>query len=290
MATVPRRAVRRASFLAIAWLYFIPLVSGPQSVAPAFHYAAGRVFDGETVLSAAAFSYAAPSLIMAQDDETRFARLRRDMVDSQLRARDISDKRVLEAMGSVPRHLFVPPASRGEAYEDYPLPIGEGQTISQPYIVALMTQGLELKGKEKVLEIGTGSGYQAAVLSRLAGSVYSIEINAVLAAEASALLRRLGYGNVEVRKGDGWFGWPERAPFEGILVTCSSARVPEALFDELAEGGRLLIPIGEPGGVQILTRIRQAGGMRVVEEICEVRFVPMTGQSLKRIKKTTTGK
>jgi protein-L-isoaspartate(D-aspartate) O-methyltransferase len=187
-------------------------------------------------------------------------------------------------MGEVPRHLFVPAAVRGEAYEDYPLPIGEGQTISQPYIVALMTQGLELKGGEKVLEIGTGSGYQAAVLARLAARVYSIEIHPALAETASALLRRLGHANVVVRAGDGFFGWPGEALFDGIIVTCAAARIPEPLFEQLAEGGRMMIPIGEPDAVQVLTRVRKVKGKRIVEEILDVRFVPMTGEGLKKKK------
>jgi protein-L-isoaspartate(D-aspartate) O-methyltransferase len=224
------------------------------------------------------------SLCLGQEDEARFARLRRDMVESQLRARDIRDKRVLEAMASVPRHLFVPPAVRGSAYEDYPLPIAEGQTISQPYIVALMTQCAELKGNETVLEVGTGSGYQAAVLSRLAGGVFSVEINGALAAQAADLLRRLGCRNVEVRKGDGFFGWPERSPFDAIIVTCAAAKIPEPLFEQLAEGGRMVIPIGEPDAVQILTRVRKIKGQRAVEEILDVRFVPMTGENLKKKK------
>lgn len=224
------------------------------------------------------------SVCLGQQDEARFTRLRREMVDTQLRDRDITDKRVLDAMAAVPRHLFVPPAVRGSAYEDYPLPIAEGQTISQPYIVALMTQSLELKGKEKALEVGTGSGYQAAVLSSLVSKVFSIEINRALAAQASDLLRRLGCANVEIRTGDGFFGWPERAPFEAIIVTCAAAGIPEPLFEQLAEGGRLMIPIGEPDAVQILTRVRKIKGKKIVEEILDVRFVPMTGENLKKKK------
>jgi protein-L-isoaspartate(D-aspartate) O-methyltransferase len=232
----------------------------------------------------AILALAAFSLCLGQEDEARFTRLRRGMVDTQLRDRDITDKRVLEAMAAVPRHLFVPAAVRDAAYEDYPLPIGEGQTISQPYIVALMTQCLDLKGKEKVLEVGTGSGYQAAVLSRLAAGVFSIEINGPLAVQAAGLLRRLGCRNVEVRKGDGFFGWPERAPFDGIVVTCAAAGIPTPLFEQLAEGGRMMIPIGEPDAVQVLTRVRKILGKKIVEEILDVRFVPMTGENLKKKK------
>jgi protein-L-isoaspartate(D-aspartate) O-methyltransferase len=222
--------------------------------------------------------------VFSGQDEALFARKRQEMVNRQLRARDISDGRVLDAMGTVPRHLFIDPSVRAEAYEDYPLPISEGQTISQPYIVALMTQALELKEPEKVLEIGTGSGYQAAVLSRLVSKVYSVEIHKPLAERASGLLRRLGYANVEFRTGDGFFGWPERAPFDAIIVTCAAIRVPEPLFEQLAEGGRLVIPLGEPDAVQVLTRVRKTNGRKVVEEITDVRFVPMTGENLKKKK------
>jgi len=220
-------------------------------------------------------------LCFARQDEAWFARKRRDMVELQLKARDIKDKKVLEVMGTVPRHLFVDPAVRTETYEDYPLPIAEGQTISQPYIVALMTQGLELKGREKVLEVGTGSGYQAAVLARLAAKVYSIEIHEGLAVKAADLLRRLGYANVEIRSGDGYFGWPEQAPFDAVIVTCAAGKIPEPLFEELKEGGRLVIPVGETDGVQTLIRIRKINGQKRIEEITAVRFVPMTGENQK---------
>ncbi len=217
-------------------------------------------------------------------DEARYVKPRLAMVERQLRARDITDARVLESMAAVPRHLFVPAAVRDQAYADYPLPIGEGQTISQPYIVALMTQCLELKGKEKVLEVGTGSGYQAAVLSRLVDRVYTIEIDPTLASRAAGLLKRLGDTNVEVRAGDGYFGWPDRAPFEGIIVTAAAVRLPERLFDQLAEGGRLVIPIGGEGSVQTLTRVRKTKGKKVVEGLLDVLFVPMTGELLKKKK------
>jgi len=218
----------------------------------------------------------------AGQDEAWFAAKRREMVEFQLKARDITDKKILEVMGSVPRHLFVEPAVRTEAYEDYPLPITEGQTISQPYIVALMTQCLQLKGKEKVLEIGTGSGYQAAVLARLAAKVYSIEIHEKLAAKAADLLGRLGFANVEVRSGDGYFGWPEQAPFDAIIVTCAAGKIPEPLFEQLKEGGRLIIPVGETGDVQTLTLLRKINGKKRIEVVTAVRFVPMTGENLKK--------
>jgi len=210
-----------------------------------------------------------------------FARKRRAMVAEQLESRDIRDKWVLEVMGRVPRHLFVPPASRDLAYEDYPLPIAEGQTISQPYIVALMTQALELRGGETVLEIGTGSGYQAAVLSYLAAKVYTIEYFQPLAEAAAGLLKSLGCANIEVRAGDGFFGWPEAAPFDGIIVTCAARRVPDPLFEQLKEGGRLVIPLGGRSDVQRLVRVRKIGGKPVEEEITLVRFVPMLGADKK---------
>jgi protein-L-isoaspartate(D-aspartate) O-methyltransferase len=211
-----------------------------------------------------------------------FARLRRAMIAEQLESRDIRDKRVLEAMRQVPRHLFVPLSIRDRAYADHPLPIGEDQTISQPYIVALMTQCLELKGRENILEIGTGSGYQAAVLSLLASRVYSIEINAALAESARNLLPSLGYANVNVRTGDGFFGWPEKGPFDGIIVTCAARQVPGPLFEQLKEGGRMVIPVGEPGEGQRLIRVRKLKGKSSVEEISAVLFVPMLGQDKKR--------
>jgi protein-L-isoaspartate(D-aspartate) O-methyltransferase len=215
-------------------------------------------------------------------DDDLYARARRAMVSEQLASRDIRDKRVLKAMGEIPRHLFVDPGSRNLAYEDYPLPISEGQTISQPYIVALMTQALELSGGEKILEIGTGSGYQAAVLSRLVSRVYTIEYFPPLAKTAGDLLRKLGFTNVEVRAGDGFFGWPEEAPFDGIIVTAAPRRVPQALIDQLKEGGRLVIPVGESRDVQRLVRIRKVKGKAVEEELTLVRFVPLLGGDGKR--------
>ena len=171
---------------------------------------------------------------------------RQVMVARQLQRRDITDPRVLIAMGTVPRHRFVPGALASQAYGDYPLPIGGGQTISQPYIVALMTQWAEVAPGDKVLEVGTGSGYQAAVLAELTEKVFSIEIRPELARRASALLKEMGYGRVQVRSGDGYRGWPEEAPFDAILVTAAAPRVPPALAAQLKEGGRLVIPLGAP--------------------------------------------
>jgi protein-L-isoaspartate(D-aspartate) O-methyltransferase len=215
-------------------------------------------------------------------DEAAFAAKRKEMVSAQIEARGIRDQGVLKAMAEVPRHLFVPAGSVDQAYEDYPLAIGEGQTISQPYIVALMTECLALKGSAKVLEIGTGSGYQAAVLGRLAGRVFTIEIHEPLARRAAATLERLGAKNVKVRSGDGFFGWPEEAPFDGIIVTCAVAEVPPTLFAQLAEGGRLVVPVGDVNTYQVLTVITKKAGKAVVAEVLDVRFVPMTGEVQKK--------
>jgi len=208
----------------------------------------------------------------AGDPETR----RRQMVATQIAARDVRDPQVLAAMERVPRHLFVPPEVRGQAYEDYPLPIGDEQTISQPYIVALMTSLLELRGGERVLEIGTGSGYQAAVLAEIAGEVYTIEILGSLAQRSRATLAELGYRNVEVRHGDGWAGWPERAPFDGILVTAASPRVPQPLLEQLKIGGRLVVPVGR-FFQDLLVYTRTAEGFEK-RNVIPVRFVPLTGE------------
>ena len=200
---------------------------------------------------------------------------RQVMVARQLQRRDITDPRVLIAMGTVPRHRFVPGALASQAYGDYPLPIGEGQTISQPYIVALMTQWAEVAPGDKVLEVGTGSGYQAAVLAELTEQVFSIEIRPELARRAAALLKEIGYGRVQVRSGDGYRGWPEEAPFEAILVTAAAPRVPPALAAQLKEGGRLVIPLGAPNEAQTLVRYRQVQGKLVEEASLAVRFVPL---------------
>jgi protein-L-isoaspartate(D-aspartate) O-methyltransferase len=208
-----------------------------------------------------------------QEQERVLARAR--MVREQLVARGITEARVLEAMARVPRHEFVPAAARGEAYEDWPLPIGHGQTISQPYIVAFMTAALEPRPGDRVLEIGTGSGYQAAVLSGLVAEVYTVEIVVPLAQRAEADLRRLGYGNVKVRAGDGHLGWPEAAPFDAIIVTCAPEKVPQALVDQLKAGGRLIIPVGSPWGAQELVLLRKGAGGLERQVVLPVRFVPM---------------
>ncbi|MFQ5683423.1 MAG: protein-L-isoaspartate(D-aspartate) O-methyltransferase [Candidatus Binatia bacterium] len=209
--------------------------------------------------------------------EKGFSQSRRDMVENDLRRQGIKDQRVLKAMTVVPRHLFVPEGQRAFAYANHPLPIGKGQTISQPYIVALMSELLELEGREKVLEIGTGSGYQAAVLSHLAGEVYTIEIIPSLAQTAKKRLARLRYSNVWVKLGDGFFGWKEKSPFDAILITASAQRIPEPLWHQLREKGRLVMPMRSAGNSQRLVRVRKVGGKRHVENVTGVIFVPMTG-------------
>jgi protein-L-isoaspartate(D-aspartate) O-methyltransferase len=194
------------------------------------------------------------------------------MVRSQIEARGVKDPRVLDVMRQVPRHLFVPDDQRKGAYADHPLPIGSGQTISQPYIVAFMTEQLGLKGGEKVLEIGTGSGYQAAVLAALAGKVYSIEIRKELADEARERLKRLGVTNAEVRAGDGYQGWPSEAPFDAIIVTAAPERIPPPLLEQLAPNGRMVIPVG--GFYQELKVIERTPNGFKERSVLPVRFVP----------------
>jgi protein-L-isoaspartate(D-aspartate) O-methyltransferase len=212
----------------------------------------------------------------AQQD---YAALSESMVREQLEARDITDTLVLEVMRSVPRHEFVLKEYRPWAYNDRALPIGEGQTISQPYIVAYMTQTLGVQAGERILEIGTGSGYQAAILSELGGEVYTIEIVETLGEEAKKRLKRLKYKNVNVRIGDGYNGWPEAAPFDAIMVTAGAEELPETLMEQLAEGGRMVIPIGPHGGVRQLTLITRSNGKFKSEKLMAVRFVPFIRQS-----------
>lgn len=203
---------------------------------------------------------------------------RESMVEHQLASRDIVNDKVLKAMKEVPRHLFVPEVVKRLAYEDFPLPIGDGQTISQPYIVALMTQLAEPGPEDKVLEVGTGSGYQAAVLSRIVDEVFTIEIVPRLAEESGRLLARLGYDNVHVLCGDGYAGWPSEAPFDIVVITAAAPKVPEPLKAQLAEGGRIVMPLGEPDAVQQLVVYRMANGRLRSEHNIPVRFVPMVGQ------------
>ncbi|MGQ9627524.1 MAG: protein-L-isoaspartate(D-aspartate) O-methyltransferase [Anaerolineae bacterium] len=203
---------------------------------------------------------------------------RKNMVKHQILTRDITDELVLAAMEKVPRHEFVPKELLSQAYNDHPLPIGYGQTISQPYIVALMTQLLKIKRGEKVLEIGTGSGYQAAILAELTDEVYTVEIIGGLAKEAEERLQRLGYTKIKVKHADGYYGWEEYAPYDAIIVTCAPDHVPQPLIKQLEDGGRLVIPVGPPGGYQTLYQIEKHGDQVISKNITGVIFVPMTGE------------
>jgi len=205
---------------------------------------------------------------------------RAKMVSEQLAGpgRNITNARVLEVMGRVPRHEFVPASEQDEAYDDRPLPIGYGQTISQPYIVAFMTEALDPKPTDRVLEIGTGCGYQAAVLAELVAEVYSIEIVKPLAEQARETLQRLGYRNIQIKAGDGYAGWPEHAPFDAVIVTCAPDRVPQPLVDQLRDGGKMIVPVGG-AFEQELVLLEKRGREARQRAVLPVRFVPMTGQA-----------
>ena len=234
-----------------------------------------RVFRGLALLWAAG-SAACTQASTVQAEKETVAAERAQMVERQIAARDVRDDRVLAAMRAVPRHLFVAPEQASSAYEDRPLSIGHGQTISQPYVVALMTQLVRPSPTDRALEVGTGSGYQAAVLARLVSHVYTIEIVPALAREAEARLEKLGYKNVTVRAGDGYGGWPEHAPFDVIVVTAAPDRVPEPLLQQLKPGGRLAVPVGTPFSVQELQLIeKEASGTLRTTRVAPVRFVPL---------------
>ena len=216
-------------------------------------------------------------------EEVDFEELRSRMIQEQIESRGIKNQQVLETMSFVPRHEFVPEAYKHFAYDDNPLPIGLGQTISQPYIVALMTELLEPKADDRILEVGTGSGYQSAILSGLVGHVYTIELISELADSAELLLGRLGFSNVSIRQGDGYLGWPEEAPFDGIIVTAGATDLPQPLVDQLVIGGRMVIPIGETLNTQELKIIEKTDRENTkVRDVVPVRFVPLkrslTGQ------------
>jgi protein-L-isoaspartate(D-aspartate) O-methyltransferase len=232
------------------------------------------------VLVAILLLLAAVACMAAPPQEESLAEARRAMVE-EIRARGVTDSAVLAAVGSVPRHLFVPEGERSHAYEDRPLPIGLGQTISQPYIVALMTSLLNLRPDSRVLEVGTGSGYQAAVLSRLVGEVYSVEILKPLSERARHTLSELGYKNVHLRVGDGYKGWPAAAPFDGIIVTAAPSRIPDPLLQQLKVGGKLVIPLGDAYQDLIVMTKRADGGFDRAS-VLPVRFVPMTGEAQRR--------
>jgi protein-L-isoaspartate(D-aspartate) O-methyltransferase len=212
----------------------------------------------------------------AADDS--YMQKRQAMVERDIKGRGIRDRKVLDTMLNVPRHLFVDESSRSMAYADHPLPIGEGQTISQPYVVALMTEALKLKSTDRVLEIGTGSAYQAAVLAEIVKEVYTIEIRKGLADRATERLKELGYKNVLVKYADGYFGWDEHAPFDAIIITASANHIPPPLIKQLREGGRLIVPLGSTVYYQMLTLVTKRKGDLDVQQLTPVAFVPMTGE------------
>ena len=217
-----------------------------------------------------------PHASLSSDDP--FEKKRQEMVELDIKGRGITDKKVLDAMLKVKRHLFVDKSLQNKAYADHPLPIGEGQTISQPYVVALMTQSLRLKPGDRALEIGTGSGYQAAVLAEIVKEVYTIEIREGLSKGATKRLKELGYNNVTVRYGDGYFGWEKYAPFDAIIVTAAANHIPPSLIKQLKEGGRLVIPLGSTTFYQNLTVATKKGKDIGIEQLGAVSFVPMTGE------------
>ena len=212
---------------------------------------------------------------------SNFTIQRTKMVKEQLQSRGIKDKKVLEVMAKIPRDLFVDRSLRNKAYEDHPLPIGEGQTISQPYVVALMTEALRLKPSDRVLEIGTGSGYQAAVLAEIVNEVYTIEIRERLREKASKLLSELGYKNIKTKYADGYFGWDEYAPFDAIIITASANHIPPPLIKQLKDGGQLIIPLGSTVYYQTLTLVTKKGAELEVQQMGGVAFVPMVGEAQK---------
>jgi len=221
-----------------------------------------------------------PTADSADTDPTATARER--MVREQIEARGVSSPRVLDAMRTVPRHEFVPKDLADSAYNDHPLPIGEGQTISQPYIVALMTEILQLKPSDRILEIGTGSGYQAAVLSALAAEVYTMEIKTKLYDNSNNTLKKLDYKNINCRNGDGYFGWPRAAPFDAIMITAAVDHIPPQLLKQLRDGGRLALPLGSPFGYQNLVLVTKHGEDTTVKQVTGVLFVPMTGHAIEK--------
>ena len=220
------------------------------------------------------------AVVFEEDPEITGARLR--MVSRQIEARGIDDPDVLESMRSVPRHLFMPKATRNLAYEDHAVPIGDGQTISQPYIVALMTESLELESGFTVLEIGTGSGYQAAVLAGIVGAVFTIEIREGLHNTSKIALAELGYTNVTTKHADGYYGWEEHAPFDAIMITAAVDHIPQPLLLQLADGGKLILPLGDPFGFQDLVLAEKEGDTILIRFVTGVLFVPMTGTALEQ--------
>jgi protein-L-isoaspartate(D-aspartate) O-methyltransferase len=239
----------------------------------------GVIFIYSNIVMRCVFWFLVLGLVLASSCRQQaegYDSLRKIMVEQQIVSRGVEDSRVIKAMFEVPRHLFVPARYRHLAYSDSPVPIGEGQTISQPYIVALMSAELNLEPTDKVLEVGTGSGYQAAILAEMVKEVYTIEIIDLLGKRAEETLNSLGYANVKVRIGDGYEGWPEYAPFDKIIVTCAPTEIPELLVDQLKEGGLMVIPVGSAGS-QYLYRVKKHLGAVETESVIPVTFVPLTG-------------
>ena len=229
------------------------------------------------ILASTSLMLRAQYLASGEDPKTIFSEARRTMIDRDIAPRGIKDQRLLRIMRTLPRHLFVPEEMRSFAYQDRPLPIGAGQTISQPYIVAFMTELLELKGRERVLEIGTGSGYQTAVLAALAEQVFSVEILSDLSARAGGILKQLHIQNIKLKVGNGFHGWAEEAPFDAIMITAAAPKIPPPLWNQLSEGGVLIMPLGNKGHTQQLIRARKIGGRQVIQKHSAVIFVPLTG-------------
>jgi len=223
--------------------------------------------------------YSPTAVFSGEDEEAVFTWRRKEMVEATIKHRGVSDPAVLAATQKVRRHLFVPPSMKNVAYADSPLPIGYGQTISQPYIVAVMTELLHLKKGDKILEVGAGSGYQAAVLAEIINGVYTMEIIKELGDSAGERLEKLGYQNIEVKVGDGYFGWPERAPYDGIIVTAAATHIPPPLIEQLKPGGRMVIPVGPVFYVQYLMLVEKlSDGSVIQQKIMPVRFVPLTAE------------
>ncbi len=239
-----------------------------------------RVFMTRLILIFTCLVLLPPGALGADTPETKAARER--MVREQIQARGITSPSVLGVMAKVPRHRFVPESERRAAYHDGPLPIGEGQTISQPYIVALMTELLDLKPSDRVLEIGTGSGYQAAVIAALGADVYTIEIKKLLYETTDNLFKKNGYDTIKTRHGDGYFGWPEAAPFDAIMITAAVDHIPPPLIAQLKDGGRLVLPLGSPFGYQNLVLVTRRGADLALRQVTGVLFVPMTGRALEK--------
>ncbi len=223
----------------------------------------------------AVLMFITPSLLIADSYEE----MRQRMIKFDIKGRGIKDRKVLEVMGKIPRHLFVKEKLRNMAYADHPLPIAEGQTISQPYVVALMTEALNVKATDRVLEMGTGSGYQAAVLAEMAKEIYTIEIRELLANTADKRLKGLGYKNIKVKYADGYFGWEEYAPFDVIIITAAVNHIPPPLIKQLKEGGRLILPLGSTQYYQTLTLVEKKKGKLIAKHMGSVAFVPMTGKA-----------